>query len=31
MRSHARGTGLTLTAVASAVVNGSIDRLRLGL
>jgi GAF domain-containing protein len=31
MRTHARATGLTLTAVATAVVNGSLDRLRLGL
>jgi GAF domain-containing protein len=31
MRAHARGTGSTLTAVATAVVNGSIDRLRLGV
>jgi ANTAR domain-containing protein/GAF domain-containing protein len=31
MRAHARGTGLTLTSVASAVVSGSLDRSRLGL
>lgn len=30
MRSHARGTGLTLTAVATGVVNGSLDQARLG-
>jgi GAF domain-containing protein len=31
MRTHARGTGSTLTAVATAVLNGSIDRARLGI
>jgi hypothetical protein len=30
MRTHARSTGLTLTAVATAVLNGSVDRVRLG-
>jgi GAF domain-containing protein len=30
MRTHARGTGLTLTAVATAVVNGTPDQVRLG-
>jgi GAF domain-containing protein len=30
MRTHARRTGVTLTAVAGAVVNGSLDRVRLG-
>ena len=30
MRTHARRTGLTLTAVATAVVNGQPDQVRLG-
>ena len=30
MRTHARRSGITLTAVAAAVVNGSLDRVRLG-
>jgi GAF domain-containing protein len=31
MRTHARATGLTLTAVAMAVVNGSPEQVRLGV